>query len=585
MRDGSADDEGAHPRGDARLRLSAQRVSRAQRSRSPRMKASSCCAALGVLGLHGRGLHEVRRRRQDRAADAAVLGDLRGADGVDDDAGRVGRVPDLELVLEVQGHLAERATLEADVGPLAVVEPGDVVRRADVDVAVLLLAAEGAAQVGGDGLRLGELLGLQAVALEHVLEVHVAADVQLVRAVQHDAAVLEQLREHAVRDGGADLRLDVVADDRDTGGLELRGPLRVGRDEDGQRVDERDAGVDGALGVVLRGDLGPDGQVADEDVGTGLAQGGDDVDRLGVGLGDGLAVVLAEAVVGDATLHGHAERRDVGDLDGVVLRGADGLGQVEADLLRVHVERGDELDVADVVVAELHVHQAGHGAARVGVGVVVHALDERRGAVADADDGDADGGHPRSFSVVRAGATSSSSTGVSATAGGRCLRDGCGARRARCRSARRASGLHARPVRGRAAGARGCTRPCARGCGRRTGGPSRGVRSGASADPRGSGGGSRRRSARRRRTGRRSSRPPTRPVPTTRAPAGGAPCRRPSAGRRSGHAWTPRRAGSPSDSMPWIHPRSTSDLRQGYREPYDRARNDPSTRLSRLRSS
>src|SRR5690606_34253060 len=42
-----------------------------------------------VVVLLRRRLHEVARRRQDRAADAAVLGDLRGAQGVDDDAGRV----------------------------------------------------------------------------------------------------------------------------------------------------------------------------------------------------------------------------------------------------------------------------------------------------------------------------------------------------------------------------------------------------------------------------------------------------------------------------------------------------------------
>ncbi len=71
--------------------------------------------------------------------------------------------------------------------------------------------------VRGHGLRLRDLLRLQALTLEHVLEVHVAADVQLVRTVQHDAAILEQLGPHAVRDGGADLALDVVADDRDTG--------------------------------------------------------------------------------------------------------------------------------------------------------------------------------------------------------------------------------------------------------------------------------------------------------------------------------------------------------------------------------
>ena len=119
----------------------------------------------------------------------------------------------------------------------------------------------------------------------------------------------------------------------------------------------------------------------------------DDVDRLLVGLGDRLPVVLAQTVEGVAALHGDAERRHVADLDRVVLAGADGLGQVEADLLAVDVERGDELDVADVVVAELDVHEPGHRARRVGVAVVVHALDEGRGAVADADDGDADGSH------------------------------------------------------------------------------------------------------------------------------------------------------------------------------------------------
>src|SRR5690606_8456943 len=93
-----------------------------------------------VLDLDGRGLHEVGRRGVDRAADAAVLGDLRRADRVDDDAGRVGRVPHLELVLEVEGHLTEGRALEADVRPLAVVEPRDVVGRADVDIGVVLHA-------------------------------------------------------------------------------------------------------------------------------------------------------------------------------------------------------------------------------------------------------------------------------------------------------------------------------------------------------------------------------------------------------------------------------------------------------------
>ena len=45
-------------------------------------------------------------------------------------------------------------------------------------------------------LGLRDLLRGQPLALEHVHEVHVAAEVQLVGPVELDAAVLEQLREH-----------------------------------------------------------------------------------------------------------------------------------------------------------------------------------------------------------------------------------------------------------------------------------------------------------------------------------------------------------------------------------------------------
>ena len=70
--------------------------------------------------------------------------------------------------------------------------------------------------------------------------------------------------------------------------------------------------------------------------------------------------VLAEAVVGHPALDLDAEARDlVGELQRVVLAGEDRLGQVLADLVGVDVEGGGELDVADVVAAEVDVHQAG----------------------------------------------------------------------------------------------------------------------------------------------------------------------------------------------------------------------------------
>ena len=171
--------------------------------------------------------------------------------------------------------------------------------------------------------------------------------------------------------------------------VNLAAQLRVGGDEHRQRVHERDLGVDGALGVELGGDFRADRQVADEHVGLGLAQRRDDVNRLLVGLGDDLPVVLAKAVKRVAALHGHPGGGHVRELDRVVLAGEDRVGEVDANLLGVHVEGGDHLDVRHVVVAEPHVHEARHAGIVSSVLVVLKALDERARAVAHPHDGDA----------------------------------------------------------------------------------------------------------------------------------------------------------------------------------------------------
>src|SRR5436305_14407512 len=61
------------------------------------------------------------------------------------------------------------------------------------------------------------------------------------------------------------------------------------------------------------------------------------------------------------------------------------VGEVDADLALDHVERGCELDVADVVAAEVHVHQARDELVVRRVLVVLAALQQRVRAVADAD--------------------------------------------------------------------------------------------------------------------------------------------------------------------------------------------------------
>ena len=274
------------------------------------------------------------------------------------------------------------------MGPLAVLEPWHVVRRADVDVVGRHLVVDDR----GDRVGLGDLLGLQALALEHVVEVHVAADVELRRALELHAALAEQARQLAVDDRRADLGLDVVADDRQARLLEAVVPVLLAGDEHRDAVDHRAAGLEDLLDVPLRGLLGADRQIGDDDVGAGVLEHLDDVDGGAFGLGDLLGEVLAEAVVGHAALDRDAQVRDVllDELDRVVLAGPDRLGEVLADLVRIDVERGRELDVRDVVPAEIDVHEARHARGRVGVLVVVDALHERVRAVADADDGDPD---------------------------------------------------------------------------------------------------------------------------------------------------------------------------------------------------
>ena len=64
--------------------------------------------------------------------------------------------------------------------------------------------------------------------------------------------------------------------------------------------------------------------------------------------------------------------------------------EVLADLVGGHVEGGGELDITDVIAAQVDVHEAGHEGVGRRVLVVLDALQQRVGAVADADDRDAD---------------------------------------------------------------------------------------------------------------------------------------------------------------------------------------------------
>ena len=167
-------------------------------------------------------------------------------------------------------------------------------------------------------------------------------------------------------------------------------PLGVGRDEHRDGVHEADAGVEARLGVVLLRLLGPDRQVAHEHVGAGVAQRLGHVDRLGRRLLDGLAVVLAEAVERRAALHLDAELADVGERMVLFWPAKIALPRSSPTLAASTSNAATNSTSRDVVAAEHDVHEPGHVVVGVGVAVVLDALDEAAGAVADSGDGDTD---------------------------------------------------------------------------------------------------------------------------------------------------------------------------------------------------
>src|SRR5688572_29625054 len=129
--------------------------------RLPTNKGLEVLSRFLIAELLRRRLHEVRRGLVNRAGEPAVERQLRTAHGVDNHARGVRAVPDLELRLEHQRDIAEGRALDADVAPLAVLEPGNVVRGADVDVGCGELVLD----LRRHGIRLGDLLRLESLAL------------------------------------------------------------------------------------------------------------------------------------------------------------------------------------------------------------------------------------------------------------------------------------------------------------------------------------------------------------------------------------------------------------------------------------
>ena len=152
-------------------------------------RAKAICASTGVVpSTKIKDLSDAQMDKlREQVGRFTVEGDLGTAQRVDHHARRVGAVPHFEFEFEVERHIAEGSSFHADVAPLAVGQPGDVVAGADVDV----VFADVVGNHTGDGVGLGDLLAFETFALEHVEEVSIATEVELVSAVDLHASIYE----------------------------------------------------------------------------------------------------------------------------------------------------------------------------------------------------------------------------------------------------------------------------------------------------------------------------------------------------------------------------------------------------------
>ena len=171
--------------------------------------------------------------------------------------------------------------------------------------------------------------------------------------------------------------------------------------------------LDVPLGRLLRSHR----EVAHDHIGLGLLEDADHIGGLARSLLHDVGKVLADAVVGHAAADLDPKPWDVAELHCVVGPREDRVRQIEADFLLVDIERCHELDVADVIAAQVDVHEPGDEVVLLGVLVVRPALDEAARAIADADDGDPDLAVLAARAGPGAGAAAVAAVGVVAVVG------------------------------------------------------------------------------------------------------------------------------------------------------------------------
>ena len=278
----------------------------------------------------------------------------------------------LKLKLHIKRHIPETRPLQPYVRPLAVAQPRYIVARPYVDVVPRQIIVH----LRRHRSRLGYFLAVQPLPLQHIEEVRIPAEVELIGIVELHAPVHKQPREDAVDDGRPHLRLDVVADDRRA--RLPKAPLPViplaARYEHRDAVDKPAARRQYLLHIPLGGLLRPYRQVVYHHIHFALFQDARDVVGRPRRLLYDVRHIPAHAVVRHPALHRNARARHILKLHRIVRLGEYRLRQIHPHLAGVYVKRRHKVYIPHAVLAQYRVHQPRYLLVIRGVRVLRYAL-------------------------------------------------------------------------------------------------------------------------------------------------------------------------------------------------------------------
>ena len=227
-------------------------------------------------------------------------------------------------------------------------------------------------------LRLRNLLRHQPRTLQHVVEVRVPAEVQLIRAVQPNPPVLEQPRQHPVDDRRANLRLDVVPNNRHALVLKPLLPIRLIGNKHRDAVHKCTTRRQHLLHIPLRRLLRTHRKVVDHYIHFPVPQNSHDVSRRTRSSLYHILQILPDPVVCHPTIHRDTRARHIVELQRIVRLRKDRFVYVYADLLLVNVERRHNIHIANRVTAQNVVHHTRHRRrVLIDLAIFVNTLNQR----------------------------------------------------------------------------------------------------------------------------------------------------------------------------------------------------------------